>query len=165
MERWERINAAPPCEARAELQICCGSQRWIDRMMDRRPFASGGAARDAAREEWFALGPTDWREAFEHHPRIGSPVGQESSPASALSAREQSQVADARADVKQALAEGNREYERRFGYIYIVFASGKSADDMLATLQARLKNDPETEIRVAAEEHAKICDYRLAVPS
>lgn len=142
-------------------------------MMARRPFATGEAARSAAREEWFALGPTDWREAFAHHPRIGAVVGRDfltagasakvvSPDISALSAQEQSRVADAQADVKQALAEGNREYERRFGYIYIVFARGKSADEMLAILQARLKNDPETEIRVAAEEHARICDLRLS---
>lgn len=162
MERWERINSAPPDQARAELEICCGSQRWIDRMMDRRPFASRDAARDAAREEWFALDPNDWREAFTHHPRIGAVVGRDFSPSiSAISTREQSRVADAQDEVKRALAEGNRDYERRFGYIYIVFASGKSAEEMLAILQARLKNDPETEIRVAAEEHAKICDLRL----
>jgi 2-oxo-4-hydroxy-4-carboxy-5-ureidoimidazoline decarboxylase len=155
MERWERINAAPAHEARADLEICCGSRRWIERMMTRRPFATREAARSAAREEWFALGPADWRQAFDHHPTIGS------TPASAISGREQARVADAKEDVKQSLAEGNREYERRFGYIYIVCATGKSADEMLAMLRARLKNDPETEIRVAAEEHAKICELRL----
>lgn len=144
-------------------------------MMARRPFATCDAARSVAREEWFALTPTDWREAFEHHPRIGEAptvVGRDFltteasakvvSPGSAvISAREQARVADAHEVVKQALTEGNREYERRFGHIYIVCATGKSADEMLAILQARLKNDPETEIRVAAEEHAKICDLRL----
>lgn len=160
MERWERINVAPLREARAELEICCGSRRWIDRMLARRPFPTREAARASARAEWFALDPADWREAFDHHPRIG-----EQRAVSAISAREQSRVADARGDVKQALADGNREYVRRFGYIYIVCATGKSADELLAMLRARLKHDPETEIRIAAEEHAKICDLRLTADS
>ena len=162
MERWERINTAAPEAARAELQICCGSRRWIDQMMARVPFASRQAACEAAREEWFALEPADWREAFDHHPRIGSGVAQDSGPASSLSAREQSGVASATADVREALAAGNREYEERFGHIYIVCAAGKSADEMLQILQSRLANDPAKEIRIAAEEHAKICDLRLA---
>ena len=163
MERWARINVAPLREARAELEICCGSRRWIDRMLARRPFPTREAARASARAEWFALDPADWREAFDHHPRIGSnPVAQDFSPASVISAREQARVADARGDVKQALADGNREYVRRFGYIFIVCATGKSAEELLAMLRARLTHDPETEIRIAAEEHAKICDLRLS---
>jgi len=171
MERWERINAAAPEEAREQLRICCGSSAWVDRMIGRRPFSSRDAARAAAREEWFALGPTDWLEAFAHHPRIGenrSPAGhvaQDFSPASAasaLSAREQAGVTAAGDDIKQALAEGNREYEQRFGHIYLVCASGKSAEELLAILRARLRNDPATELRVAADEHARICDLRLA---
>jgi 2-oxo-4-hydroxy-4-carboxy-5-ureidoimidazoline decarboxylase len=174
MERWERINAALPEDARAQLQVCCGSSRWINRMLARVPFASREAALQAARDEWFALDFTDWREAFDHHPRIGahtSSVAQDFSPAASLatvlSASEQARVAAAADDVKRALAAGNRAYEERFGHIYIVCATGKSGEEMLAILNARLENDPETEIRVAAEEHAKICDLRLtaAVPS
>jgi 2-oxo-4-hydroxy-4-carboxy-5-ureidoimidazoline decarboxylase len=155
MERWERINSVPPDEARAQLQLCCGSSRWVNRMMARIPFASREAALKAARDEWFALHPADWREAFDHHPRIGAAT---SAP---ISAREQAGVARAADEVKRALAEGNRAYEERFGHIYIVCATGKSAEEMLAILNGRLKNDPETEMRVAAEEHAKICDLRL----
>ena len=161
MERWERINTAAPDAARAELQICCGSRRWIDRMMARVPFVSRQAACEAAREEWFALEPADWRQAFDHHPRIGSRVAPDSGPASSLSAREQSGVASATADVQQALAAANREYEERFGHIYLVCAAGKSADELLQILQSRLANDPAEEIQIAAEEHAKICDLRL----
>ena len=157
MERWERINTAAPEAARAHLHVCCGSSRWVDQMMSRRPFASREDACSAARQEWFALGPADWREAFAHHPRIG-----ESGPSNnAISVREQAGVATAGADVKEALAEGNREYEARFGHIYLVCATGKSGDEMLAILRARLNNEAETEIRVAAEEHAKICELRL----
>ena len=172
MERWERINAAAPDAAREELHICCASRRWIERMMPRRPFASRQDACAAAREEWFALGPDDWLEAFTHHPRIGEQrpaapalVAQDRGPASttsALSTQEQAGVASAPADVKRALADGNREYEARFGHIYLVCAAGKTADELLAILRARLGNDPQTEIKVAAEEHARICDLRLA---
>ena len=165
MERWERINAASPEEARAELAVCCGSSRWVERMMDRRPFASLAAARAAAREEWFGLGPADWREAFAHHPKIGAVPRPSAAPTAAISAREQSGVATASADVRQALAEGNRAYEERFGYIYLVCASGRSAGELLAILQSRLGNDPNKEILVAAEEHARICDLRLAAPA
>ena len=167
MERWERINAAAPDAAREHLRICCGSSRWIDRMMAQRPFASRDDACATARRAWLALTPADWLEAFDHHPRIGERsaergvVAQDFSPASAISAREQAGVASATDDVKQALAEGNREYEARFGHIYLVCATGRSADEMLRILRARLNNDPETELRVAAEEHAKICELRL----
>ncbi len=100
-------------------------------------------------------------------PSITTPASVRTPPASAISAREQAGVANAADDVKRALAEGNRAYEERFGHLYIVCATGKSAEEMLTILNARLKNDPETEMRVAAEEHAKICDLRLtaAVPS
>ena len=157
MERWEIVDTAAPDVARAELRICCGASRWIERMMARRPFGSRDAARRAARQDWFALGPDDWREAFTHHPSIGARV-----QAGTLSAREQSGVSGSSDAVRAALLEKNREYEARFGYIFIVCASGKSAEEMLAILEARLHNDPETEIRIAAEEHAKICDLRLA---
>ena len=158
MERWERINGAAPDAAREQLRICCGSSRWIDRMMALRPFAAREDACAAARREWFALAPDDWLEAFAHHPRIGTIP---TSPVSTISAREQAGVASAGADVIQALAEGNREYEARFGHIYLVCATGKSAVEMLSILRARLRNDPDTELRVAAEEHARICDLRL----
>jgi 2-oxo-4-hydroxy-4-carboxy-5-ureidoimidazoline decarboxylase len=162
MERWERINAAPPEEARNELRICCGSQRWAERLMGRRPFSSREAAIAAADEEWFALGPDDWREAFEHHPRIGAPAAPRSGVAARLSAREQSGMAAAARDIKGAILEANHAYEARFGYIFIVCASGKSAEEMLELLRGRLNNDPAEELRIAAEEHAKICALRLA---
>jgi 2-oxo-4-hydroxy-4-carboxy-5-ureidoimidazoline decarboxylase len=166
MERWERINSASGEEARAQLRICCGAERWIDRMLTRRPFPSRSAAVEAANEEWFALGPADWRDAFNHHPKIGEQAAFVSSaPAAAeLSAREQAGVTRAPDDTKAALREANREYEIRFGYIFIVCASGKPAEEMLRILRARLKNHPDTEILVAAEEHAKICALRIVAP-
>ena len=163
MERWRRIDAATADEARALLRVCCGSERWVERMTARRPFESPDAVLSAAREEWFSLTPDDWREAFTHHPRIGDRDGLRAKFASTrdLSEREQAGVTGAAEDVLGALLEGNRDYEARFEFIFIVCASGKSAEEMLALLNARLTNDPAAEIRIAAEEHAKICELRL----
>ena len=165
MERWQRIDSAPEPEARELLQTCCGAARWIDRMMARRPFGTREAAFGAARDEWFALSPSDWIEAFNHHPRIGDreALRRKYAATRTLSEREQAGVSEASEAVLGALLEGNREYEARFGYIFIVCATGKSAEEMLELLRTRLNNDPETEIRIAAEEHAKICALRLSV--
>jgi 2-oxo-4-hydroxy-4-carboxy-5-ureidoimidazoline decarboxylase len=161
MEPWRRLNEASPHDARALLHACCGSTRWVERMLARRPFDSREALLAAARATWFALSPDDWREAFGQHP----PIGQPSRFASTrhLSAREQSGAATASAGVRAALAEGNREYERKFGFIFIVCATGKTAEEMLSLLEARLRNDLEAEIRTAAEEQAKITALRLSV--
>jgi 2-oxo-4-hydroxy-4-carboxy-5-ureidoimidazoline decarboxylase len=163
MERWRRIDAAPPEEARALLRICCGARAWVERMMARRPFGDRDTVTAAARDEWFALTPDDWREAFTHHPRIGDRDGLRAKFAStrSLSEREQAGVSGAGEDVLTALVAANRAYEARFGFIFIVCASGKSAEEMLGILRERLTNDAGTEIRIAAGEHAKICELRL----
>ncbi len=162
MERWRRIDAAADADARALLQICCGATRWIDRMMARRPFGSQAAALAAARDEWFALSEEDWREAFGHHPRIGDRDAlRRRFAARDPAGLEQSGVDAASEAVLTALAEANRAYEERFGYIFIVCATGRTAEEMLALLRTRLGNNPQTEIRVAAGEHAKICELRL----
>jgi 2-oxo-4-hydroxy-4-carboxy-5-ureidoimidazoline decarboxylase len=163
MERWRRIDGAAEAEARQLLKMCCGSSRWVGRMMARRPFATERGALAAARDEWFALDREDWLEAFGHHPRIGDRDALKHRFASTrtLSKGEQSGVSAASEEVLSRLFEGNRRYEDRFGYIFIVCATGKSAEEMLALLEARLKNDADTEIRIAAEEHARICELRL----
>ena len=163
MERWRRIDDASDAEAGALLRICCGAERWVERMLARRPFGSREAALSAAREEWLALDPGDWREAFSHHPRIGAveDLRNKFATTRALSEREQAGVSRASDEVLAALLEGNRAYEAKFGYIFVVCATGKSAEEMLALLRVRLSNDPAEEIRVAAEEHANICDLRL----
>ena len=163
MERWRRIDSAPEREARELLQTCCGASRWIDRMVTRRPFGTRDVALGAARDEWFALSRKDWIEAFNHHPRIGDrdALRNKFAATRTLSEREQAGVSGASEAVLDALLEGNREYESRFGYIFIVCATGKTAEEMLDLLHARLDNDRETEIRIAAEEHAKICALRL----
>jgi len=166
MERWQRIDRASTAEAAEELRICCGAERWVKRMLARRPFGSLDAARAAAREEWWALPPDDWKEAFAHHPRIGDVSAVRArfgGVAGAASAREQAGVAAAGDDILQALADGNLAYKSRFGYVFIVCATNKTAEQMLQILRERLTNGFGEEILVAAGEHAKICDLRLAV--
>jgi 2-oxo-4-hydroxy-4-carboxy-5-ureidoimidazoline decarboxylase len=160
MEPWRTSDVAV---ARSWLTACCGSPRWIERMIARVPFASLDDAVTAAREEWFALTPDDWREAFKHHPKIGDreSLRQRFPATHQLSEREQSGVSGASDAVLDDLAQANRHYEARFGYIFIVYATGKSASDMLDILRGRLRNDPAIEIRVAAEEQAKVTELRL----
>ncbi|MGH9382904.1 MAG: 2-oxo-4-hydroxy-4-carboxy-5-ureidoimidazoline decarboxylase [Vicinamibacterales bacterium] len=164
MALWRRIDEAPAAEARRLLTECCGATRWVEAMLRRRPFGSHQAILAAARDMWWSLGPDHWREAFRHHPKIGDKDSLRSKFAStqALSESEQSSVSAASEAVLDALANCNRDYEERFGYIFIVCATGKTAEEMLALLRARIVNDPATEIRVAAEEQAKITAIRLS---
>ena len=133
-------------------------------MLVRRPFGSDGALKTAARDEWLALGEADWLEAFSHHPKIGDRAALAARfPATHdLSAREQSGVNAAGADVIDELARANQTYLDRFGFIFIVCATGKSAVEMLQLLRDRLGNDRATELRIAAEEQAKITALRLS---
>jgi OHCU decarboxylase len=157
------LNALPAAGAEAELLACCGSRRWAREIAARRPFADAAALLAAADEAWWSLAPEDWHEAFRAHPRIGErkAAPAQGARAAGWSAQEQSSAASAGDDVAAALAEGNRAYEQRFGHIYIVCATGKTADEMLAILRARLANDPATELRAAAAEQARITKLRL----
>jgi 2-oxo-4-hydroxy-4-carboxy-5-ureidoimidazoline decarboxylase len=151
-------------DAAARMRVCCGSHRWVDGMLAARPFKTPSRARERADAIWNGLTREDWLEAFDHHPRIGekkAAVPQEAAGA-ALSSQEQFRVTAAGQAVLDQLAKVNQDYERRFGYIYIVCASGKSADELLAIAKDRLKNDPTKELRVAAEEQRKIMQLRLA---
>jgi 2-oxo-4-hydroxy-4-carboxy-5-ureidoimidazoline decarboxylase len=158
-----RVDGAPPEEVRALLRACCGSSRWVERMIARRPFGSEAPMLSAARDEWFALGPADWMEAFAAHPKIGDRDALRSRFVETrhLAAREQAGVDGAPEDVLSALSAGNAAYEKKFGYIFIVCATGLTAAQMLERLHDRLANDPVTELRVAAEEQAKITELRL----
>lgn len=157
------IDTAPSADARAFLSACCGSARWVERMLARRPFGDDERLQAAAREEWFALPPQDWLEAFAHHPQIGDRESLRARfPRTAhLSAAEQGGIAGASDETLGALADLNRAYQQKFGYIFIVCATGRSADEMLAALQHRINNDPQTELRIAAEEQAQITALRL----
>jgi 2-oxo-4-hydroxy-4-carboxy-5-ureidoimidazoline decarboxylase len=163
MAPWQRLDSASPEEARRLLITCCGSSAWVERMLRRRPFGSADALVTAAHDAWLDLSHTDWLEAFGHHPKIGdrASLARRFASTAHLSAQEQGGVADACPQVLDDLAAANRTYEEKFGYIFIVCASGRSAADMLAMLRARLLNDGETEIRVAAAEQARITGLRL----
>jgi OHCU decarboxylase len=157
------LDAMPDAKAKKLLAECCGASRWVSEMLARRPFGSRARVLAAADDVWRSLGADDWREAFSHHPRIGErkSAATQGKRGTTWAAGEQSGVERANDDVRAALAAANREYEQRFGYIYIVFATGKSAEEMLALARERLRNDPDVELRVAAEEQRKITRLRL----
>jgi 2-oxo-4-hydroxy-4-carboxy-5-ureidoimidazoline decarboxylase len=120
-------------------------------MIASRPFADGTELLAAAESIWWDLDPPDWKEAFAAHPRIGEKA---SSP---WERQEQSGAASS----SQAFAEVNQQYEKRFGHLFIVCATGKSGEEMLAMARQRLQNRPEDELRIAAEEQLKIAKLRL----
>jgi 2-oxo-4-hydroxy-4-carboxy-5-ureidoimidazoline decarboxylase len=159
----EAVNALGPEEARQALARCCGSSRWVAAMLARRPFADDAALYAAAHDVWRALGPDDILEAFAHHPRIGEAgTGARTAATRAWSAEEQARAAAGLAeDAAAALRALNDAYAARFGYIFIICATGKSADEILGALRARLANDPATELGVAATEQARITRLRL----
>jgi 2-oxo-4-hydroxy-4-carboxy-5-ureidoimidazoline decarboxylase len=156
-DRLDWFNGLPEEEAAGELLAVCHSGRWADQVAAGRPYADVPALQEAADEVWMALTPGDWLEAFEAHPRIGEGGG--SSPA--WSRQEQSGVGGAGQDVQDALARGNAAYEARFGHVFLIAAAGRSADEILGQLEARLGNDPATELRVAAGEHRRITRLRI----
>lgn len=159
----DALNAASDADARAALARCCGAARWIDAMVRARPFADRTALLVAAERVADTLERADWLEAFAHHPRIGDRAALRArfATTAAWAADEQRGATAAEDDVLDALADGNRRYERRFGHIFIVCATGLNAADMLARLQARLGNDPARELQIAAGEQRAITRLRL----
>ena len=145
------------------LLPCCGSQAWVDAMISARPFADLGALLTSAGRIWDGLDEHDWLEAFRAHPRIGEPRPGDT-PAAGRTARwsaeEQSGVGPG-AELRQALAEANAEYERRFGHIFLVCATGLSGEAILGRLRQRMTNDRALELRIAAGEQRKITQLRL----
>jgi allantoicase len=148
-----RINTL--ADADAELRSTCASTEWVKTMAAARPFASWDELVRAADDAWWSVDAMQWREAFLAHPRIGE------KNAAGWAAEEQSGAATASAQTLLALEEINRRYEERFDHTYIVCATGRSADEMLALAQLRIANDAETELRVAGEEQLKIAKLRL----
>lgn len=159
----QRLNSLPANEAESEFGKCCGSTKWAQAMAAECPYASWEELVTAAHRIWWSLEPADWLEAFASHPKIGEKKAarETASEAQDWAAQEQSGVQGAAEDTVQSLAVLNREYERKFGYIYIVCATGKSPDEMLAILRNRLPNDAETELRIAAHEQSLITKLRL----
>ncbi|MBM4303158.1 MAG: 2-oxo-4-hydroxy-4-carboxy-5-ureidoimidazoline decarboxylase [Deltaproteobacteria bacterium] len=158
-----QFNSLSPKEATQVLAHCCGAARWVSQMESSRPFQNRKALFNKAIQTWNQLTEKDWKEAFTHHPKIGDLESLKKKFASTRVWAEQEQKgsAEAAVSVLQALALGNQTYENRFGYIFIVCATGKKADEMLALLEARLNNSPDIEIKIAAGEQAKITQIRL----
>ena len=160
LERWNLLSAA---EAEEEILACCGSRAWAQGMVERRPFAIEAEILKAASEIWRGLDERDWGEAFHSHPRIGEQRAEQPSHARSAvwSEEEQKRVGLETDAVKAELAEANREYERRFGRIFIICATGKSGAEILEILRRRLRNDAQTELREAAEQQRQIAEIRL----
>lgn len=161
--RLDAFNALSTDEAMKDLLRCCGSRRWASQMVARRPYRTVDAVFQVADDIWARMERDDILEAFRHHPKIGDVASLRARFATTRqwAEGEQSGVRSASDDVLQRLARGNEFYEEKFGYIFIVCATGKTADEMLALLEQRLPNRPAQELHVAAAEQAKITRIRL----
>jgi OHCU decarboxylase len=158
IEQW---NALPRNDAELEIFACCGSGRWASEMAARRPYADFARLAEASDEIWWALERADWLEAFAAHPKIGERAATGSETARRWAAQEQAAPDAASEEVAARLAKINRAYQLRFGYIFIVDASGKSRAEILAILEQRLQYGPQKELREAAEQQRRIARRRL----
>ena len=159
LQFWNTAEVEP---ARDAMIACCGSQRWAAAMVAKRPIGSVLELSESADRIWSTMEEADWLEAFACHPRIGKHKSPHASAQSvAWSSQEQSSASSAAERVLDELANGNERYERRFGFTYIVCATGKSAEEMLVILNRRLLRDREAELREAAEQQRQITQIRL----
>lgn len=159
LARWNTLDAD---SAAREVLPCNGSRSWAQKLAAARPIADEATLIDHANAIWRALPQEDWQEAFDSHPRIGEQKPQSHATAESLrwSAEEQ-KAASQDAQAKEALADANRRYERTFGRIFLICASGKSSGEILTALESRLHNDPATELSEAAEQQRRITELRL----
>jgi 2-oxo-4-hydroxy-4-carboxy-5-ureidoimidazoline decarboxylase len=159
----EALNELSKDQLKEALSKCCGSTTWVQKMSDLFPVSSVESLLEQAASVWFACNEEDWKEAFTHHPKIGDidSLRKKFASTAAWASGEQSGTAHASEDVLEALSRGNKLYEDKFGYIFIVCATGKSAKEMLEILMQRLHNDPATEIKIAMQEQHKITLLRL----
>ncbi len=160
LTHWNEMDAGA---AARNILPCCGSTLWAEELAARRPFADEAELSAASDAVWRAIPEAAWREAFDSHPRIGQSHAQKAATAESLrwSATEQQQAVMPGEAAEQALAEANRRYEARFGRIFIVCASGRTGAEILAMLEARMSNDPATELQEAAEQQRRITQLRL----
>jgi len=147
----------PEAEAEEALYACFANHDWSVRVAKGRPYRDVDALLAAAEDAWADLKPGQWLDAFKAHPRIGERGGH----APQRSEREQAGLAKGSASTLAALAAENREYEKRFGHVFLIAAAGRGADEILHSLRMRMKNDPYTELEVAASEQRKITRLRL----
>ncbi len=163
LENLTRLNSLEAAEAERELLKCCGSTGWARELAARRPFSATQELLTAADDIWRNLSQRDWLEAFAAHPKIGGQKAarEQDAQAATWSEQEQSGARDAGVGTLDELAEANRIYEEKFGHIFIVCATGKTAVEMLALLRARLPNDASVELGNAAAEQRQITRLRL----
>ena len=156
------FNTLSHDELKEALIKCCASSAWVHRMLSHIPAEDMVELLEDAEIEWYNCTEEDWKEAFSAHPKIGdaSAVSKHKSTA-AWAADEQRSIETASAETLAALVKANKLYEEKFGYIFIVCASGKTAEEMLGMLHTRLQNNPQEEIRVAADEQNKITKLRI----
>ena len=157
------LNNLSASQLKPELVKCCGSSAWVEQMALAFPVTDEKILFKKAEEVWSSLDERDWLEAFKHHPKIGdiNSLKEKFAATANWASGEQSSVQQASQQIIEQLAEGNQQYEDKFGYIFIVCATGKSAGEMLSILQQRLPNDEKEEIKIAASEQAKITKLRL----
>jgi len=163
-EAHEVLNALSASEAATVLASCCGARRWVEAMLRRRPFSSAFSLHAASESAFAELGRDDVLEAFAHHPAIGARPAEilaKAGHSADLARGEQAGVASADQATRDELQRANVAYAQRFGFVFLVCATGKSAREMLDALRARLGNDPDAELGVAAAEQAKITRLRL----
>jgi OHCU decarboxylase len=157
-----RFGAMSRENATAALRACCGSSRWATAVEARRPFATSVTLFEAAETIWLALGKDDWLEAFSHHPRIGArDLSGRHAATAEQSTREQAGMAMATEVQRREFAELNGAYEEKFGHVFLISATGKTPEQMLSRLRARLGNEAEQELRNAAQEQTMITRLRL----
>ncbi len=157
------LNVMPEAEFREKISKCCGAEAWVTRMFAARPFANREELYRKAGEVWFSCKKTDWLEAFAHHPRIGDveSLKQKFAATAAWAAGEQGSVREAATPVLEDLKRYNDLYFDKFGFIFIVFATGKTAAEMLDILKSRFENDLVEEVLNAVLEQHKITKLRL----
>jgi 2-oxo-4-hydroxy-4-carboxy-5-ureidoimidazoline decarboxylase len=151
------LNGLPREAAVEQFLSVCSSHRWAASMADSRPFGDMAQLQRTAESLWLGLGPGEWLEGLAGHPRIGERGG----AAEEHSRREQAGMNDASETIRAAIAAGNREYEERFGHVFLIAAAGRRPEEVLGELTRRLDNTPEEELRVAAAEHVRITRLRL----
>jgi OHCU decarboxylase len=155
------FNALTATQAESLLMDCCGATRWAASVASKRPYETVEALHRAADSIWWKLDRNDWLEAFGHHPQIGERPASGSGSAREWAEGEQAGARGISEDVKTRLARANRAYVDKFGFIYIICATGKSVEAMLALLNQRLQNDPASELSIAAEQQRQITRIRL----
>jgi len=159
----EIFNALDFQTAKGKLLECCHSEKWATAMADKRPYSSLPKLQEAGEKVWLALGETEWLEAMQAHPKIGdlTSLREKYANTKSMAAGEQSGLEGANEEILKELRNLNQSYEKEFGFIFIVCASGKSANDMLEILKSRINNNRAQELLNSAKEQARIMKLRM----